>query len=168
MYWKNRRFSWHLLVGLGWAGVVGTLSLAAEPPGSDLWAFAAAERPEGRPALTSHRDVAGLLGAMLDGDAVVMFRDPPRFQTLSVEQFKALRVTFAARDAELAAVARLLTRWLRGRVVFVPRRPGDHLTLTLRDVRFDEVAAALASSGDIQVLAPAARPARAPSSAAPP
>ena len=88
MHRKGRRVSWHVLVGLGWAAVIGTLSLAAEPPASDLWAFAAAERHEGRPALTSHRDVAGLLGAMLDGDAAVMFRDPPRFQTLSVEQFK--------------------------------------------------------------------------------
>jgi hypothetical protein len=157
----------HLLVVLGSVGVISTLAVAAEPPADDRWAFAAAERPDGRPPLTSHRDVAGLLGAMLAGDAAVMFRDPPRFQSLSIEQFKALRVTFAAQDAQLAMVARLLTRWLRGRVVFVPRSPGDHLTLTLQDVRFDEVAAALAGLGDIQVLAPAVRPSQTPTGDAP-
>jgi hypothetical protein len=166
------RVRWHFLVALGWAGLIGVPAVAAEPPTDDRWAFAAEERPEGRPPLTRHRDVAGLLGAMLAGDAAVMFRDPPRFQTLPVEQVMALRVTFAARDAELAAVARLLTRWLRGRVVFTPRRPGDHLTLTLQDVRFEAVVAALVGLGNIQVLAPPARPSQGRSedreSAAPP
>jgi hypothetical protein len=160
MQWQDRRIRWHLLLALASAGAIGTLAVAAEPPAGDLWAFAAAEQPDGRPPLTSHRDVAGLLAAMLEGDVAVMFRDPPRFQTLSVEQLKALRVTFAARDAQLSVVAQMFRRWLRGRVVFTPRMPGDHLTLTLRDVRFDEVAAALAGLGDIQVLAPAARPSR--------
>src|ERR1700726_2481303 len=159
MRWTRRRDRLSLLAVFG---ILGTLlgaafSTAAEPPPGDLWAYAAAERPGDRPPLTGHRDVAGLLDAMLDGDAAVMFLDPPRFQALSVDEFKALRVTFAARDAELKLVARLLKRWLRGRVEFVPRAPEDHLTLTLRSVPFAEVVAALASLGKVQVLPPPAR-----------
>jgi len=159
MRWTHPRRRLSLLAVFG---ILGTLlgaafSPAAQPPPGDLWAFAAAERPGDRPALTGHRDVAGLLGAMLDGDAAVMFLDPPRFQALSIEEFKALRVTFAARDAELELVARLLKRWLRGRVEFVPRAPEDHLTLTLRSVPFAEVVAALAAVGEVRVLPPPVR-----------
>jgi len=148
-----------LLVMFGIVGAIvgAALSPAAEPPRADLWAFAAAEQPGDGPPLTKHRDVAGLFDAMLDGDAAVTFLDAPRFQALSVEEFKALRVTFAARDAELKVVARLLNQWLRRRVDFVPRAPDDHLTLTLKSVRFAEVVAALARVGEIQVLPPPAQ-----------
>ncbi|HVT61386.1 MAG TPA: energy transducer TonB [Thermoanaerobaculia bacterium] len=125
-----------------------------------LWAYAASDSPAERdhPPLTNHRDIAGLLAAMVDGDTAVMFAEPPRFGTLSVDQLKALRVTFAARDAELAGVSRLVNRLLGSRVEFVPATPGEHLTLTLQNAPLGELFGILAGHGELQVVDPPAPP----------
>lgn len=133
-------------------------SLPEEVPAAfERWAFAAAECPAACAPPTRHRDVAGVLGALPEGGAAILFLDPPGFQTQTVEQFKALHVTFAARNARLDLVARLLNDWLRKRVRFSPRAPEERIHLELRGARLEELVAALAASGEALVMPPPQR-----------
>lgn len=138
---------WH--AGGARAGVQGSAS-------SEPWAYAAvdSESQADRPPLSDHRDSAGLLGAMIDGDVAIMFFEPPRFRTCPTEQLRGLRVTFSALNARHEGVARLVNGWLGHRVEFKPRKAEERLTVTLQNVPLEAVLDRLAGMGAVRVLEP--------------
>ena len=79
--------------------------------------------------------MAGVLRAMIDDDAVLMFLEPWRaFDSVPVEDLMARRVSFAAQNAELRRIAGIFKTCCRRRVRFVPRARADHLTFLLDQV----------------------------------
>jgi hypothetical protein len=100
-----------------------------------------------------HRDIPGVLAAMSDGDVVIMSRMTPNFRTISADELRMFRVTFAARNVPLRVVARLTNRWLLGRVRFLPTDTERRLTLTMDDAHLQEVLSVLSNLGAIEVSA---------------
>jgi hypothetical protein len=133
------------------------------PAGSnDAWAYAAIDCPQDQPHLPQHPRVADLLGVLGEGCAVIMFFETPRFQTQPTEDLKALSVVFVARHARLDRIAALLDTYLRKRVKFVPRSPGESVSLDLQRIPLARVLAALEEYGEIQLLPPPRRSSPAP------
>jgi hypothetical protein len=123
-------------------------------PGSSQWYWVtfACEFRCGRRVVPEHHEVAGVLGAMIGGDAVLMFleRPPTGLDSLPLEQVLALRVTFAADDAALRRVARIIKVYGK-RIRFAPNRPDDHVSLRLDQGTLGDLLRLLSHYGEVEL-----------------
>ena len=146
---------------------VGWLLFAPETAGCAQEAHAAPELngPEGprwsfvafacqfncrRRVVPDHHEVAGVLDAMVGGDAVLMFLGPWHgLDSLALDDLLALRITFAAQDAELRRVAWTIN--VGKRIRFVPKDPHSHVSLRLDQVALADLLKTLATFGEVQL-----------------
>jgi hypothetical protein len=115
-------------------------------------ACAAGQDTVSRRLLPEHHEVAAVIGAMIDGDAVLMYLGQQRLTaSLATQDLLSLQVTFAAQDAELRRVAGLVKICSRKRASFVPRDPDHHVTLRLDQVTLKDLLNALSTFGDVRL-----------------
>jgi hypothetical protein len=101
----------------------------------------------GRGLAPGDHDVSHLLAAMRRGDVVIAFFERYCIRAaLPIEEVLALRVTFAAKDAELRRVAEALKACDR-RIRFTPIAPHELVTLRVEAVTVGDLLRALAENG---------------------
>jgi hypothetical protein len=122
-------------------------------PDGSKWTFAsfACQFSCRRRVLQEHHEVAGVLGAMIGGDAVLMVLDPWHgLDALALDDLLAVQITFAAQEAPLGAVAQVINH-SGNRILFVPKDADNHVSLRLHRVALGDLLKTLAAFGEVKL-----------------
>jgi hypothetical protein len=120
------------------------------------WAIFACEFECNRRVIPDYHEVAGVLGAMIRGDAVLMRLDRQfPIDRLSEEELLALPVAAAANDAKLRRVSGVINHSSTiTRLRFVPRDRDERVSFRLERATLGDLKKLLSAYGDLVVLPP--------------